>query len=899
LETQLLATRTYIPDVQGQWIDRIRLVNRINKGFENNSRLTLVSAAAGAGKSTLLIEWTRQTEARTAWVSLDDGDNDPQLFWMYCLSALASYFPDELQPLLDAFKLPQPPVISTILNGLTNILSGLNAVRIVLVLDDYHLIHSQAVHDSLATLLDHMPVNLHLILATRSDPPFALHRLRANGQLTEIRFDDLRFSVEETSEYLNSRMNLKLDRQAIETLEQRTEGWAVGLHLAALLMQKRSDPAEFIARFSSNNQYILEYLTNEVLASLAKEDQEFLLHISFLPRFNPDLCDSILNRADSRLFLERFSKANLFLISLDDENYWFRFHHLFADLLVHQLRARGEGQLQPMYQRAADWYAKNNLIDEAIRFALMAENPEMAARLVLENRRQAMNAGDFRRFTGWMEKIPADVIEADARLCFAYAAMLSNAGQAETADHYLKAARKNLDSLQEREGSLPASPDYAMLPGQIAAFEAMSALRHEDFDGAVRLAETALEVAPTGDLHTRGLAGMALGLALSELGQLEAAIRALRTATETSDRSGNHIASAVCLQETARLLMVKGNMEDASALLVGGLKSLLRNHMDGSPAGGVLLTGLAEIDYAHNRLEDAREKLDRGLDLVRPGGFMEIMKTAAILKAKLLAASGDLNGALDTLATFLSLLDETGNQMTRADVAATTALLHARLGHTYEIRAWAEDQKTEFFGNPGLVSGTVLFALARVLIQLDRVDEARTLLLKLHESAGVSGSLRRQVESYLLLAALEYHADNRAKSFDYLSTAVTGGALTGDLRLFLDTGPSFKSLFEDYAKSVRVEKPAVEFVNSLVHAMGETKTGAGDQSAQAGLVEKLSERELQVLALMSEGLTNPEIAGRLFLSLATVKTHLNNIYGKLDARNRADAVMRAKELRLL
>lgn len=890
----MLATRTYIPDVQGQWIDRIQLVNRINKGLENNSRLTLVSAPAGAGKSTLLIEWARQTDARIAWVSLDEDDNDPQMFWMYCLSALASLFPVELQPLQDAFKSPQPLVVNTFLNRLTNILASLNVRRIVLVLDDYHLIHVQAVHDGLAGLLEHMPANLHLILATRSDPPFALHRLRANSQLTEVRFDDLRFSMDEITEFLNNRMNLRLDRQAVETLEQRTEGWAVGLHLAALLMQKRPDPAEFIARFSSNNQYILEYLTNEVLASLSEEDQDFLLKISLVPQFNPELCDAMLARCDCRQFIERFWKANLFLIPLDDENYWFRFHHLFADLLVHRLRARGESHLQPIYQRAADWYAANHLIDEAIRFSLMAGNPPMAARLVLENRRQAMNEGDFRRFTGWMEKIPANVIEADARLCFAYAAMLSNTGQAARAEHYLKSARHNLDELVAH-GTLPNSPDYAMLPGQIAAFEAMSALRQTDFEGAVRIAENALAVSQADDHHTRGMAGMALGLAQAELGRMDDAIFTLRKAAETSNLAGNRIASAVCLQQTASLLVVQGELADAGDLLDNGLRTLARNHMEGSPAAGVLLTGLAEVDYRHNRLEDASENLKRALELVRPGGFIEILKTGAILKSKIQAAVGDITGALDALAELLAYLDETDNRMTREDIHAAAALLHTRANHIYEARAWAENQDAGFEGNPGLVRGEVLFTLARVLTYLDRVDEARTLLVKLEMEAGRTGSRGRQVEACLFLSMLELKAGNRVKGYGYLSAALTISAVTGDLRIFLDEGPALLEILEDYAKSERMEKPVSEFIHTLVAAGG----NSGNATSQAGLVEKLSERELQVLTLMSEGLTNPEIAGRLFLSLATVKTHLNNIYGKLDARNRADAVMRAKELRLL
>jgi LuxR family maltose regulon positive regulatory protein len=334
---------------------------------------------------------------------------------------------------------------------------------------------------------------------------------------------------------------------------------------------------------------------------------------------------------------------------------------------------------------------------------------------------------------------------------------------------------------------------------------------------------------------------------------------------------------------------------DAAALLDNGLRTLARNNMDASPAAGVLLTGLAEVDYRHNQLGDAAKNLDRGLELVRPGGFIEILKTGAILKSKILAAGGDITGGLDALAEVLSFLDETGNRMTRVDIQAAVALLHTRANHKYEARAWAENQEAGFDGNPGLVRGEVLFTLARVLTRLDRIDEARSLLIKLEAEASRAGSRGRQAEAGLLLALLETKGGNRAEGFGYLSAALTVTARTGDLRLFLDEGPVLLGLLEDYAKNERVEKPVSDFIQALVAAGGKS----GIVPVQVGLVEKLSERELQVLALMSEGLTNPEIAGRLFLSLATIKTHLNNIYGKLNARNRADAVMRAKELHLL
>ena len=482
MSVPLLATKTYLPIPQAQWIDRARLVARLNDGLSNHHRLILVSASAGAGKSSLLAEWAAVVSDANAprtvvWVSLDAEDNDPIRFWTYCLAAIQTRFPGEMQALIDALGSPQPPAILPFLNEVVNQLASLAVEHLVLVLDDYHLIDAQAVHESLSYFLDHIPPNIHLVIATRSDPPLPLHRWRGRGQLTEIRFADLRFTLAETQLYLTERMRLDLNAEDISQLEQRTEGWIVGLHLAALLMKGRSDASAFIARFSSNNHYILEYLTNEVLDRLPENEQDFLLQISILPQFNPALCDAVTGRSDSQALLDRFWKANLFLIPLDDDHFWYRYHHLFADLLGQKLKQKGETNLRALNQRAADWYAAGGMIDDAIRCALAARNFSMAAELVVKNRRQSMNAGNFKRFFGWMTQIPPDILAGDARYSLVYAVLLYNNGQAAHVAEHLDNAQQAYMRLAQA-GKIPlGDPDYATLPGLIAAFRAMLALR--------------------------------------------------------------------------------------------------------------------------------------------------------------------------------------------------------------------------------------------------------------------------------------------------------------------------------------------------------------------------------------------------------------------------------------
>ena len=895
--SSLLATKTFLPSLQGQLVSRSRLVERLNAGLQQHHRLFLISSFAGSGKSTLMAEWAASTPIPMAWVSVDAEDNDPIRFWTYISAAVMGRYPGSCQSVFDMLRSAQPPPVSAILPELVNQLSTLPG-ELILALDDYHVISSKVIHESLTFFLEHLPPNIHIAITTRSDPPLPVHRWRARNQLTEIRYADLRFTLDEAYLYLANRMRLPLKSEDVEKLEKRTEGWIVGLHLAALLMQNSKDPYAFISRFSSNNQYILEYLTNEVLDMLPEDEQAFLLQISILPQFNSSLCEAVTGRSDSPSLLNHFWKANLFIIPLDDENYWYRYHHMFADLLSQRLKQKGEEEFRTLHQRAADWYVDHGMIDDAIRSALAAGNYTMAADLTLQNRRQAMNAGDLKRYFHWMEQIPKEVLAADARLSLAYAVMLYNNGQTDPVEEHLANAQKVYDRLARDNSLPPEDPDYATLPGQIASVRAMLALRRWDLTGAARYAEETLRLALAEDLHTQGMAGIALGLAQSEMGRFEEAIQTYRKAIPTCEQSGNWLGAAVCHHHLARLLLVQRQLTQAEETCDMALASAARRGQEQLPATGVMIISQAEIWYEARSPEQVRERIEEGVTLIQPGGYLDIQKTAAILKAKLSAAAGNLPAAVQELNNIYGSIQSAGMGPALTELDAYLAYYHALMGDLESAARWADTQDTKF-DHPGYTRGIELFCLAKIWMLTGKMDLARNLLVQLEKYAAQSQSKRREISARLLLALLAFQQNHRAESFELLAESIRTGRKLGYRRLFLDEGWPLRDLLREFLKSGRCDQEMRSFAQDLLASLSteEIQTPEGPPAGSYGQI--LSERELEVLRLAAQGLTNPEIAQTLIVAVSTVKTHLNNIYIKLEARNRAEAVLRAKERQLL
>ena len=904
----LIATKNYPPIPQAQWIRRERLTLRLKDALINHHRLVLISAAAGAGKSSLLADWAASELTTVIWVSLDTQDNDLSRFWTYCLAGLQFRYPPSFTKLLEESRTITSITLITYLNELVNALSQISSDKLILVLDDYHLIDSIAIHNSVSYLIDHLPPNSLLVIATRSDPPLPLYRWRAHGQLTEIRFDDLRFTLEETTQYLTGSMKLALNQANIALLGQRTEGWIVGLHLAALLMQRHTDPSYFIDQFSSNNHYILEYLTNEVLSQLAPEEQEFLLQISILPQFNPLLCAAVTGRVESAALLDHFWRANLFLIPLDDNHFWFRYHHLFADLLHQKLKQLGQKNLEILNQKAADWYAANNLVDDAIRAALAAGNHLMAAGLVLQNRKQSLYAGNFKRFFDAMEQVPESLLDSDARLRLAYAVLLYNNGQTAPARIHLAKAEEAYSAMVKNSSFPSDDLDFQTLPGQMASFRAMLSLRSVNLIDAICAAEETYRVALPNDHYSRVMAGIALGRAQSEMGNWGDALQTYRRSLPLSERAGNIIGSVVNLHQTAVILRIQGQLQEASLLINSALSMADSEQFFGLPAVGTLLVSRAEIEYEQNQLSQVQSTLLECSTQVRLSGYLDIQKSFAVLSARVLATQGDLEQAVLRLHETLDIMQNAEMNLAALELRAYQAYYQACLG-SLDTALWIQSFSLPLTQNPGLTLGVTLFLLARVYLLSGNLFEAELLLQQLEVYAREDRSLRRLAEALLLGAILSFQQGNQNKASEQLEESLQNGALRGYMRLYLDEGAPLQELLLWYLKYQKKTGKMQDTVQKIINSMRTFPQEQVSNEASANLlanergkpelIEPLSLREIEVLGLMSEGLTNPQIAQQLIISLSTVKTHLNNIYGKLNVRNRAEAVLHAKDLRIL
>ena len=910
MATALLSTKNFIPLPQAHWIQRDRLTAKINSGLDLHHRLILISAVAGAGKSSLLANWSATDPADIVWVSLDAQDNDLKRFWTYCLAGLQTRFPSDMLPGQELLSNLQQTGILPFLNETVNLLAALKTEKLVMILDDYHLIDSLDVHNSLSYFLDHMPPNFHIIMATRSDPPLPLYRWRGRGQLTEIRFDDLRFTLDETFNYLTEAMKLNLNHVEVGLLEQRTEGWIVGLHLAALLMQGREDLSKFINQFSSNNHYILEYLTNEVLNQLSPEQQDFLLQISILPQFNPLLCEAVSGRTDSAALLDHFWRENLFLIPLDDDHFWYRYHHLFAELLHQKLKQSNPTAIKPLFQKAANWYADNGMVDNAIRAALSADNYRMAGELVLQNRRQSLYAGNFKRFFDAMEQVPQDLLDSDARLSLAYAVLLYNNGQTAAARVHLMQTEA-LFARALKNGEIPEDDlDFQTLPGQIASFRAMLNLRSVNLEGAIQSANEAFQVALPEDYYSLGMAGLALGRAQSELGKWEPALQNYRRNLQICEDGGNTIGVVVSLHQSTVILRIQGELKTAQHDVEDALAKAVTQQLSGLPAIGTLMISLAEIEYEKNDLEKSQRILKDSAEQVSKSGYLDIQKSAAILEAKLLVTQGKIPEAVLVLQKSLAAMQQAEMNLAIWELRAYLAYYHAISGNLQEAALWAQEYTLPIDENPGLTRGVVYFLLARVWMHLGKLTEAKDLLLQLEHFARQDDSLRREAEAQLLRALIAFRQNKQKDAFDLIEQSLENGAQRGYLRLYLDEGAPLQELIHQFKIANRPGGWLGEVLQHLIDSFSNnmTKNKSPEAATQRptvipaelpSLIEPLSAREIEVLGLMSEGLTNPQIARRLVISISTVKTHLNNIYGKLNVRNRAEAVLRAKDHHIL
>ena len=882
-------------------MSRPRLINRLTEGLAR--KLILISAPAGFGKTTLLGEWVGRNEWPVAWVSLDESDNDPTRFLTYIVAALQTIDSDMGAGALSDLQSPQPLPAESILTGLINEVAE-NAQDFILVLDDYHRIEVQTIHNALTFLLDRLPPQMHLAIASRADPPLPLARLRGRGELTELRAADLRFTPDEAATFLYQVMGLDLSAEEVTALETRTEGWIVGLQMAALSMQGRADTARFIQAFTGSHHFIIDYLVEEVLQRQPERVRSFLLQTAILDRLNGPLCDAVTGQEDGRGRLEALERGNLFVVPLDDQRQWYRYHHLFADVLQARLMEERPNQIPDLHRRASEWYEQNGLPSDAVRHALAAEDFERAAGLV-ELAWPAMNRSlQSATWLGWVKALPDELVRAMPVLSVGYAWTILNDGELEAGEARLRDAERWLDTTADMSERVPSAEmiivddeQFRSLPATIATARAFHAQALGDVPGAVKYARSALDLLPEEDYLWRGIAAGLLGLAYLTRGDLEVAYRSLSDGIASFQMAGNFFAISGTFI-LADIRMAQGRLREAIRIYEQSLqlateqgKPVLRGTAD-------LYAGLSELHLEQGDLEAAKQHLIKseklGAHAVIPGG--EYRSRIAIARAK--ETQGDLDGSLDALDEAERLYSRNPLPDVRPIAALKTRVWVAQ-GRLTEALSWAGERGLSVDGDLSYLREFEHITLARVLIARhksqqgeDSIHEAMGLLERLLE-ATEEGERTGSVIEILVLQALAHEAKgDLPPALEPLERALTLAEPEGYVRIFVDAGAPMEVLLRETAK----RGIAPNYVSQLLTTLGKAE---GSTPRTQHLIEPLSERELEVLRLLGTELNGPEIASELIVSLSTIRTHTRNIYSKLEVNNRREAVHRAEELGLV
>ena len=902
----LLETKLHVPRWRRSSVARPRLSERLRRGAE--SALTLVSAPAGFGKTTLLAEWlavAAADERSVAWLSLDQRDNDPALFWTYLVAALNTGAPAVSAGGLLLLQRPQPPNEA----GLVALLNDLDAISndVVLVLDDYHVIDARDVQDGMAFLLEHLPPQIHLVIASRTDPALPLARLRGRGELAEIRATDLRFTPGEAAAYLNGVMGLALTASDVAALEGRTEGWIAALQLAALSMQGREDVTAFIDGFAGDDRYIVDFLAEEVLQRQPEHVQHFLLQTSILDRLSGPLCDAVTGQDGGKTKLAALERGNLFLVPLDDRRRWYRYHQLFADVLHARLRDEQPDDVPDLHRRASEWYEQNGEPSEAIRHALAAGDFERAADLVELAIPAMRRSRQEAAVLGWLELLPDEVVRVRPVLSVGFAGALLAGGDFEGVEARLRDAEGWLDGATDtRQGShAPAAEmvvvddtEFRRLPAEIELYRAAQALVRGDGPGTVRHARRALELSPADDHLGRASAAALMGLASWASGDLEAGhsgyaecMAGLRRAGHIADTFGCAIALADIRRTQGRLGEAMRTYEQAlqRASEQGG--PVLRGTAD-------MYVGMSEVHRERNDLHAATQQLLRSQELGEHTGLPQNRYRWRVAMARIREAEGDLGGALDLLneAERLYVGDFFPNVRPVPALRARVRVMQGELG---EALGWARERGLSVADDLSYLREFEHITLARVLLarytderaEHQPIEDATRLLEGLLRAAEEGQRTGSVIEILALQALTHQTRDDIPAALASLQRALTLAEPEGYVRIFVDAGPPMASLLRAAAK-LRI---APRYVRRLLAAVNKTEDGT---PASQGLTEPLSERELDVLRLLGTDLGGPEIARELIVSLNTVRTHTKNIYAKLGVNNRRAAVRRARELDL-
>jgi LuxR family maltose regulon positive regulatory protein len=909
MDAPLLQTKLYIPPPRPNLVPRPNLIQRLDEGLRLGHRLTLLSAPAGFGKTTLISDWLGQIKsrtpvahgsrqrARTGWLSLDEGDNEVRRFLTYALAALQQIDDGLGQMALSLLQSPQPSPLENLITLLINDIAALPD-QVVLVIDDYHVISNLEVNQALSFLLENLPPQLHLVIASREDPMLPLPRLRIRRQVTEIRTKDLRFTEEEAAHFLNRTMGLNLAPEDVATLEQRTEGWVAGLQMAALSMRDHPDMTGFIEAFAGDDRYIVDYLIGEVVERQPVHIQQFLLRTGILNFLTAPLCDAVTGRDDGRDSLTHLEAANLFLISLDNRRQWYRYHHLFRDLLRYRLREEvGAAGLKSLHLRAAVWYAQNGFSDDAIHHYLAAQDYDRAADLMESLAVNLIVQGQLRRVRTWLEALPDDFIRSRPLLCVCYAWVLNLAGEATAVEPHLRDAERALPSA-------PA-PGRKDILGLINTVYAYLARRQGDIPSSIEhLRQAVTDLAPD-NLLVRSTVNLNLGFNYLLTGQLARAEGALQAARTDAEASGAVYVRLIAMAVQANTYLAQGRLKQARRLFEEAIATgLAQNRGQPCPPAGYAYAGLGRLLYEQNDLGAAEDHLSQAVELGELMADWSMIRRGLLPLAWLRQIKGEGAEAQALWGRALKVVQQAEDKRVEAHLMTHQARLWlsqavASPGDQSALATaadWAETYRQSQPDPGSYPQALPLMTLAWVELAQGRPDQVLVCLEPLAEAAAAGEWIDNLIKILALQALAQAAQGNLESALKALGRAFDLAISEGYVRTFVDYGPPMRQLLQQAA----ARGLAADYVSKLLAAFSTEEPGeTAFPPTPQPLAEPLTEREVAILRLMAANLSHREVAQELYLSVNTVKWHSTHIYSKLGVHRRGEAVTRAQELGIL
>ncbi|PSL41847.1 LuxR family maltose regulon positive regulatory protein [Planomicrobium soli] len=899
----IIKTKLYIPVPRPNSVQRPRLIEQLNAGLDR--KLTLLAASAGFGKTALASEWVAGCGRPVAWLSLDEGDSDLLRFLAYFIAALQTMeegFGAEVSESLKTQKLP--PIEST-LTALLNEISNI-PYSFMLVLDDYHVIESKEIDSAMSFLLEYLPPQMHLVIAARENPQLPLARLRARGHLTELRAADLRFTHSETALFLEGMMGLGLNADEISALESRTEGWVTGLQLAALSIQGRTDIPAFIQEFAGDNRYIVDYLVEEVLQLQPDHVRSFLLQTSILERLNGPLCDAVTGQNGGITLLETLERGNFFVVPLDEKRQWYRYHHLFAEVLYVFLKEEQADEIAALHGRASAWYEAHGMAAEAIRHALSAKDFARAANLL------ELAWGDMRRnrqeaaMLAWLKAIPEELIRDRPVLSVVYAWALLSGGELAAVEKHLKDAERWLETIEADEKNnsfldkmvVIDKEEFRDLLGSIAVYRAAKALALGDIPAVIKDSQRVLDLVPETDYLRRGAAAGLMGLAFWTIGELETAHRIYAEGMADLHQAGNVsdvIGGALAL---ADIRIAQGKLHQTMRIYERSLQLAAEQGEPAMRGTADMYVGMSELCRERNEQQQAEQHLLKSKEQGEHTGFPQNRYRWRVAMARIREAEGKLDDAMELLndAEHTYVSDFFPNVR---PIAALKVRIWLKQGRLNQALDWVQETGLSSSDSLSYLREFEHITLARVLLaryksgrkEQHSLQEAIGLLNRLYEAAEEGGRIGSTIEILIVQALAHQLEGNLSDALMMLGRALDLAEPEGYVRIFVDEGSSMMALLE---AAVKMEISQT-YGSRLLAAFGRKE---GLSTASQSLGEPLSERELDVLKLLRTDMSGPDIARELIISLNTMRTHTKNIYSKLEVNNRRAAIRRAEELGL-